>query len=133
MKEIAEISEEYANLAKEVIQEHEDISWIPAAGITILYLESDREKKKDGKIVLGECIRIRDLFKCLIPADFIIAIYAPNVIGLSRDQLKILLYHELLHVGIDDSGEDVKYIVNPHDIEEFKTIIDQYGYDWTKR
>jgi hypothetical protein len=55
----------------------------------------------------------------------------PNVDGMTERQLEILMYHELLHVGMTEDGEDVKYIVNPHDVEEFRTIIDKYGIDWS--
>jgi hypothetical protein len=45
--------------------------------------------------------------------------------------MEILLYHELLHVGIKEDGEgEYIYSVNPHEIEDFKTIINQYGMDW---
>lgn len=130
MAETAEVSKEYMELACEVIEEQEELQWIPKAGIKVGFLESDRAKKKDGKIVLGECIRVRDLFKCFIPHDFLIVVYAPNVIGMTRDQLKILLHHEFLHIGIDESGEEIRYINNPHDIEEFREIIEKYGIDW---
>ena len=132
MIETAQQSEEYALMAQSVIEEHEDLQWIPAAGVTVGYLESDREKKKKNREVLGECIRVKDLYKCFIPYDFLIVIYAPNVIGMTEDQLKILLYHELLHVGMSEDGSEVKYMVNPHDVEDFRTIIDRYGLDWAK-
>ena len=51
---------------------------------------------------------------------------------MSDEQMEILLYHELLHVGMDDTGEEVKYIVNPHDVEDFRAVIDRYGIDWAK-
>ena len=132
MPEIAEQSEYYAELAAKVIEEHKgELGWIPD-NVSVGFLESDREKKKDGKLVLGECIKVRDLFKCYIPHDFVIAVYAPNVAGMTEEQLGILLYHELLHVGIDDSGQHPRYIVNPHDVEEFRAVIDKYGLDWAK-
>lgn len=132
MIEIAEQSEEFAELAQEVIQEHRDLHWIIAAGINIGYLESNREKISKGRETLAECIKVKDLYKYYIPHDFLIVIYAPNVSGMSRDQLKILLYHELLHVGMNEKDGVPKYIVNPHDVEDFRTIIDRYGLDWAK-
>ena len=132
MREIAEQSEYYARLGAQVIEEHpRDLGWIPD-NVSIGYLESDKPKKKDGKYILGECIRVRDLFKAYIPHDFVIAIYLPNVVGMSEEQLKILMYHELLHVGMEQDGSGPKYIVNPHDIEDFRTIIEKYGMDWAE-
>ncbi len=130
MKETAEVSIRYADLAEKIIAEHHDLQWIPKIGVKVGFLESDRQKKKSGRFVLGECILVKDLYRCFIPYDFLIVIYAPNVIGMTKEQMKILLYHEMLHIGISDDGEDLKYVVNPHDVEEFRTIIDKYGIDW---
>lgn len=130
MKETAEVSIRYADLAEKVIAEHHDLQWIPKIGVKVGFLESDRQKRKSRRLVFGECIPVKDLYRCFIPYDFLIVIYAPNVIGMTKEQMKILLYHEMLHIGISDDGEDLKYVMNPHDVEEFRTIIDKYGIDW---
>ena len=51
---------------------------------------------------------------------------------MSENQLKILLYHELLHVGINDKTLEPKYICNPHDIEDFAEILDTFGVHWAE-
>lgn len=132
MIETAWQSEEIADIANRVMNERSDLRWILDAGISIGFLESDKSKKKNGKLCLAECIKVRDLYKVYIPHDFLIVVYCPNVSGMSDSQMEILLYHELLHVGMDDTGEEVKYIVNPHDVEDFRAIIDRYGIDWAK-
>lgn len=124
------MSVRYAELADAVVSEHRDLWWIRGAGVKVGFLESDRKKKKSGKLVLGECILVKDLYRCFIPYEFLIVIYTQSVAGMSTEQMKILLYHEMLHIGISDDGEDVKYVVNPHDVEEFRTVIDKYGIDW---
>lgn len=125
-------SKEIAGMAHRVMNERPDLRWILAAGISIGFLESDRNKKKNGRECLAECIKVRDLYKVYIPHDFLIVVYKPNVSGMSERQMEILLYHELLHIGMDDTGENVKYIVNPHDVEDFRAVIDRYGIDWAK-
>lgn len=132
MIETAWQSEEISDIANRVMNERSDLRWILDAGISIGFLESDRNKKKDGKLCLAECIKVRDLYKVYIPHDFLIVVYCPNVSGMSDSQMEILLYHELLHVGMDDTGEEVRYIVNPHDVEDFHAVIDRYGIDWAK-
>ncbi|MBP3880035.1 MAG: hypothetical protein J6D46_06940 [Lachnospiraceae bacterium] len=132
MIETAWQSEEIAHMAYKVIENRPDLRWIPAAGISIGFLESDRRKKKNGRDCLAECIKVKDLYKVYIPHDFLIVVYKPNVSGLSGHQMEILLYHELLHLGMDDTGEEVRYIVNPHDVEDFRAVIDRYGIDWAK-
>lgn len=132
MIETAWQSKEIAGMAHRVMNERPDLRWILAAGISIGFLESDRRKKKNGRECLAECIKVKDLYKAYIPHDFLIVVYKHNVAGMDDRQMEILLYHELLHVGMDDTGEEVKYIVNPHDVEDFRAVIDRYGIDWAK-
>ena len=96
------------------------------------YLASNWEKKKSGRFVLGECIRVKDLYRPFVPHDFLIVIYRRNTIALTEKQMEILMYHELLHIGIDEAGEELKYVVNPHDLEEFRAVADRYGVDWAE-
>lgn len=127
-----EKSSEYAALAAEVLQEQEDVHWILSAGLRIDYLTSMQEKKKSGREVLGECMLVKDPYPAYCDADFLIVIYAPNVSHLSRDQKKILLYHELLHVETEDQDGEMVCKIRPHDVEDFRRIIDRYGLDWSR-
>ena len=126
------VNDNYRDIASEVIAEHEDLHWIETSGILIDYLSSDEEKHSAGKDVYGECIRVKEVYKPYCPYDFLIVLYEPNIIHLTDDQLKILIHHELLHIGIDEKDGNVKYVINPHDIEDFRSIIDEYGLDWAR-
>jgi hypothetical protein len=125
------IREEYAEIAKEIIETEDSLIDILNSSVTIIYLGSDNAKSSKGKKVLGECEKVSDKYKWSIPADFTITVFEPNIIGFTDDQLRILLFHELLHVGIEftDNGEE-KYFVRPHDYEDFKIITDRYGTEW---
>lgn len=128
-----EIREEYAEIAAEIIKEEQDVFRdIVNSEATIIYLGSDYAKTSKGKTVFGECEKVADKNKWAIPCDFTITVYEPNCVGMTRDQLKILLFHELLHVGIkyDNDGTE-KYYIRPHDYEDFKIVIDKYGTDWS--
>lgn len=128
--EFVKVSEEYSGLAERVIDAHEDLHWIRNVGVRIGYLASDREKKKNGRFVLGECVKVPELYRPYVPHDFLVVIYERNAAALTERQMEILMYHELLHIGIDEEGEELKYVVNPHDIEEFRVVADKYGIDW---
>ena len=132
MNETRQMSEFYSEIAEKLIQTEPLLDYIRQSEATIVYLASDKEKISKGKKVFGECEKINPKYKWAIPADFTITVFEPNVIGFSNEQIKILLLHELLHVKIelDDNGEE-KYSINPHDIEDFRTIIDRYGLDWS--
>lgn len=131
MEETRSINEEYSKIGMELIKSEELLSDIRQSEATIIYLSSDKEKKSKNKLVLGECEKINPKYKWAIPCDFTITIYEPNVIALSDEQMRILIFHELLHVGIEylNDGSE-KYSVKPHDVEEFRAIIDRFGIDW---
>lgn len=133
MRENVEMSDLYTRLAENVIREHPDLQWIGKADIAVGFMASDKPKKSNGRLVMGECIRVKDLYRSFCPFDFLIVIYEQNTEYLTDEQMKILLYHELLHVGIDESGEEPKYVVRPHDIEDFRSVIARYGLDWAGR
>jgi len=59
--------------------------------------------------------------------------FTPCVEGFTDKQKRILIFHELLHVGVDaDEDGCEKYRTVPHDLEDFKLIIDRFGVDWDK-
>lgn len=121
-----EMNELYQQIAQELINERPELKSIKNADVTIICLSSDCEKKSNKKVVFGQCEKIADKYKWGIPCDFTITIFEPNVVGFTEEQLKILIFHELLHVGIDGD----RFFINPHDLEDFKVIIDNYGVNW---
>lgn len=128
-----ELNERYSKIASDLIKTEDVLSDIRQSEVTILYLSSDKEKKSKGRNILGECEKIPDKYKWSIPADFTITVFEPSAATLSDEQMRILLLHELMHVGIkflEDGTE--QYSIIPHDIEDFKSIIQKYGLDWNE-
>ena len=127
------IREEYAEMAKKIIDEEPLLTDIANSHATIIYLGSDNPKTAKGKTVCGEAEKVQDKNKWAIPADFTITVFEPNTAGFTEEQMRILLFHELLHIGIEftEDGQE-KYSIRPHDYEDFKIIIDRYGTDWSK-
>lgn len=117
------ISEEYTELAMDVIQKHEDLHWILEDGVQVCCLASDKSKKKQNKVVAADCRKVAEIYKDFCPYDYLITVYEPNIARKSEKQMEILMYHELLH--IDHDGK-----LRAHDIDDFKKIIDEYGTDW---
>lgn len=126
MSDKRHISEYYTELAKVVIEKEPELEFLKRAPITVIFLESEHKKKGKGKTILGQCEKVQEKNKWGIPADFTITIFEPNVRGLNEEQLKILLFHEMLHIGVDYES------TAPHDLEDFKVVIDRYGVDWAK-
>ena len=128
-----EISEEYAEIGARVIEEEDSLIDLRNSQATIVYLTSEKQKNAKGKVVCAECEKVPDKYKWSVPADFTITVFLPNVEGFSEEQKRILMFHELKHVGIIFNADGSEtYSTVPHDYEDFKEIIDRYGTDWSK-
>lgn len=126
--DIRRINEHYAEIGKELIESEPALEDIRFSEATICYLSSEHEKVADGKAVLGQCEKIQEKYKWAIPCDFTITLFEPNIEGLSEEQIRIVILHELLHVGIkpnfNTGGED--YYVKPHEsLPTFRIIYRQ--------
>ena len=134
MSDKREINEEYAMIAADLINNSPHLEYIRVSKATIIYLSSHQKKTSKGKIVCAQCERVPEKYKWGIPCDFTITVFEPNIEKMTPDQIKILLYHELLHVGIefDSNTGDETYSVRPHDLEDFKLIITLFGTEWAR-
>ena len=122
------INEKYQEIAQELIDTRPELQELKYSDVTVILLDSDCEKKSKKKTVFGQCEKIADKYKWGIPCDFTITLFKPNIVGFTDQQIKILIFHELLHVGTDGD----KMFIRPHDLEDFKIIIDEYGSDWNE-
>ena len=125
------INDEYTKLANELIETAPELEYIRDSNVSLVVLSSDHEKKSKGRITHGECEKVPGKYRWGIPFDFTITVYEPNVERFSDDQMRILLLHELLHVGVDQDGGEETYYVVPHDLEDFRSIVNRFGADWS--
>ena len=127
-----EINTYFEDMAENLINTTPELAYIKNSQCRIIYLISNQAKKSGSKMVHGECEKVPAKYKWAIKADFTITLFSPNNAHMTEKQLEILLFHELLHIGIepaDDGGEN--YSIVPHDLEDFKKVIDKYGTDWS--
>lgn len=96
----------------------------------IAYLRSTKPKSRNGQIVYADCHKVAERECALCGYDFIITFYKDSI-ELSERAAAILMEHELTHIGfhMKEDGTTIKRIV-PHDLEDFRAIIDRYGADW---
>ena len=127
-------SERYAEIGAELIRTEPSLDKIKQSEATICYLSSTAAPVSKGRAKLGECERVPEKWKWAVPADFTVTVFEPNCEGLDDEQLRALVHHELLHVGIgeDKDGNETHSIVG-HDIDEFRAVADLYGLDWSER
>lgn len=124
-------NQEYEQIAQDLVHTIPGLEYIKESPVSFVVLSSSEEKKSHGKIVFGECQKIDPKYKWYIPYDFQIVIYDVNIMDFDERQLRILIEHELRHIGINQDGNEPRYFVVPHDIEEFNAIIETYGIDWS--
>ena len=124
------LDEHYAEIAHDLINTEEVLAYIREAQVSICYLASEHAKMDNGRKVHAVCEKVDDKYKWSIPADYTITVFEPNVRGMTEDQIRILLFHELLHIHIEYADGEEKYSCNPHDIEDFRYIIDRFGSHW---
>lgn len=132
--DMIEKSKEYKKMGDELIRKVPELKWIKECGIKIVWMDSTEKKMKSRGhgIVYAECKMLPKWVQALAPYDFAIIVYSDNCLGLTENQMRILLWHELLHIGIEEEGLNPIYMTNPHDIEEFRSIIGKFGLDWVE-
>ena len=101
--------------------------YITDAGIRIQWMETDKERQ-GKKVRYADCTKVADRYRELTPYDFMVTFYPPALEASVEAQERIMR-HELLHIGVKPDGG---LYVEPHDIEDFREIIEQYGLDWVR-
>ena len=128
-----QINEYYAEIGLELIETEPSLDDILNSNVQIVYLSSQHKKKNGEKVVFGQCEKVQEKYKWSIPCDFTITVFEPNCEGFTEEQIKILLFHELLHVGIEFKEDGTEsYSVKDHDLEDFKEIIERFGTNWAE-
>lgn len=126
-----EHSRKYRLIAQRLLKTLPEFEELRTVKPRIAYLMSMAEKKKNKKIVCAECFLVEDKYSWCCPYDFFIVVYEPNVIGFTKEQLEILMRHELHHVGVAYKDKGIDFYIVPHDIEEFWAIIQEHGLNWS--
>ena len=132
MADYRELSKRLAGIAAELIRTAPELSGIKGSGVRIAYVTSENEKTNHGRPVLGQCEKVPDRFKFAMPYDFVVTVYLANVERLTPAQMRVLMLHELMHVGVETDGNEERYFVVPHDVEDFKALIEKHGLGWSE-
>lgn len=125
-------SKKYRLIGNRLIRTLSEFKDIRDVDVKIAYLSSDEEKKKNRRIVFADCNLVSNRYKWCCKYDFFIVVYEPNIEYFTEQQIETLIRHELHHVGIDFEGNENKYYIVPHDVEEFWEIINDNGLRWCK-
>ena len=113
-------------LAEKVISAMPELGEIRAFNIRVAYVRSYEAKRDKGKVVYADCRKVNGTYTAYLPFDFIVTFYEPNTYILSENQKKILMLHELRHIGIGERG----FRIENHDVEDFRDILYRFGIEW---
>lgn len=105
--------------------------WEWALRIEIVY--SEKPKTNKGKTVIATIEKVPDLYREITSLDYIIVIHKMSLTGLSREQVRIAIFEQLLKIQIEEEadGSDIhQLLLRGYDYEGFKEIIDEYGSNW---
>ena len=130
MAEMRFREERYELIGRDLIATEPELEYIRNSDVQIAFLASDNPKKSKGKLVFGECEKVPPKYRWCIREDFTITVFEPNVEHFTEEQYKMLIFHELLHIGIELGEDKETYSIRPHDLEDFRIIIDRFGTNW---
>lgn len=121
-----ERSEEMEQLAREVIASDDRLAELGLCNIGFLYADFVKTST-GGRIVNGDCERVTPKWRAMSGYDFVITFYKTSTL-MNEHQKRLLMFHELRHAGFNPGSGD-RWII-PHDVEDFKDIIEHEGVDW---
>lgn len=121
-----EVSPELQALGEQVIDHMPELSIIRDFGVRVGYVLSYYPKIKNRRIICGDCRKVTEAYTAYLPFDFIVTFYQPNIAYMSANQQKILMLHELRHIGMGPKGLRLE----PNDVEDFADILARYGITW---
>ncbi len=121
-----EVADDLEELGNRVITVMPELYVIREYDVKIGYVRSYERKTGKGKEILADCRKVTGTYTAYLPFDFVVTFYETNTYHMSDNQKKILMLHELRHIGIGDRGLKIE----PHDVEDFKDILLRFGMDW---
>lgn len=126
------LNDRYRQIAEELIDQEPELVFIKRSKARIAYLSSDAPKKSADFATLGECEKVQSKNQWAMAYDYTITVFEKNTQHMDQDQLRVLIFHELLHIDIlyDKETGGETYGLRKHDLQDFKTIVDRFGVDW---
>ena len=127
----AEPSKELRKLAEKILSNESILSKFPELNvireynIRVGYVVS-QENPGGTKIKYADCRKLKWTYKAFLPFDFLITFYGRNTELLNENQKKIVMLHELKHIGIGEKGLRLE----EHDKEDFANVLEAYGIRW---
>lgn len=121
-----EVDDSLRQLGEALIKVMPELNIIRDFDVKIGYVLSYEQKRAKGRAINAECRKVNGSYNAYLPFDFIVTFFEPNIYHMTENQKKVLMLHELMHIGIGEKGLRIE----PHDIEDFSTILKKFGLEW---
>ena len=92
--------------------------------VRILYIFNTKPKLRGGKITLGSARKATPTERLFLNVEAVITICSESWDRQNSRQRQALLDHELHHLRVEVDGT---LSLNPHDVEEFSTVLKRWG------
>lgn len=103
---------------------------LDAGDVVVLYRWKDKGGETNGSQTLGKCVKLSGHARHFAEADYLIWLAADHcrTNALTAWQLEALLFHELLHITLEENGKGEKRRkIQGHDAELFVAEFRHYG------
>lgn len=121
-----EVADDLRELGEKIISAMPELSVIRDYDAKIGYVRSYEAKRDKGRQINADCRKVNGTYTAYFPFNFIVTFYEPNVYHMTENQKKILMLHELRHIGIGERG----FRIENHDVEDFRDILERFGIEW---
>ena len=117
-------AESVEEIARDLIRKHHS----ELVNIKIGYLWKNKLIKKGGREIIAQVAKCSDLVKSLCELDVLVIVSFPAYNGLTDNQKRACIDHELTHILVDeDLAGNPKVKIIAHDVEEFGSVIERHG------
>ena len=123
-----EPADDIKELAEKIISMKPELAFIYECDIKVGYVRAYESKRRQGRVTFADCRKINGPYLAYLPYDILITAYEPNMAWLTENQRKVVIYHELRHIDVNERGITVR----PHDIEDFESILSEHGLNWSQ-
>lgn len=124
-------SQKYQDIAYDIIENTDELKYIK--NIPFIVCISDEAPRYNDGLVEADCALCEiDSTNVLKKYCYRITIYEPNCRYRSDRQRRIIIEHELHHIGADGCSTNEHDTVTSCGVGEFKAIVEKYGESWNR-
>lgn len=131
------INEHYRPIAEALKKKFIELQYVPVKNI--LFIENlEDKKKKNNSIVYAQVSKVQGKWMDIIYQvtgkyfEYMIEIFKENTIEFSREQMIVLIYHEMRHIQLVKTPDGSKIDIVNHEIEEWVNILEKLETNWAE-